>query len=177
MRLSKQTTDAVRILVYCTRERHGLTKVASVAEVTELPRPLALKLVNILSRLGLLETVRGPRGGIRLACNPAEVTLGALVRQLEAFQGPQDGKDGVGEDGLSSFVDDAFEAFLSVLDRHTLADMASRNTSPLLAERPVTPEAGDSEVAGLDPLKPEGVRSRSVAKRLRRDRNAAPQGR
>jgi hypothetical protein len=32
-------------------------------------------------------------------------------------------------------LDDALEAFISVLDKHTLADLASSETSPLLAPR------------------------------------------
>lgn len=144
MRLSKQTTDATKILVMCAQSDGARLKVARVSEALSIPKPLTLKLVNALARLGYLETTRGPRGGIVLAVDPASVTLGRIVGDLEAFAGPDDGEQGADASGdFGTFVGDAFQAFLDVLDRHSLADMArSAQALPMGDTRDAAIDAG-----------------------------------
>lgn len=132
MRLSKQTSDAVKVLVLCARNADTLVKVASVADQIAVTKPLGLKLVNILARLGYLETVRGPNGGVRLARDPETLTLGEVVRDLEAFsmhESPMDpdpdSAAALNRSGLQEYVDDAFRAFLAVLDQQTIAALAN----------------------------------------------------
>jgi Rrf2 family nitric oxide-sensitive transcriptional repressor len=144
LRLSKQTSDAVKILVWCARNDGGLIKVAEIAERTHVTKALGLKLVNLLSRLGYLETVRGPRGGIRLACVPEATRLGDIVRDLETFEMAPSASGMHAADGtlnlppaLEGCVDDAFEAFVGVLNQNTLADLAATGPgASLVAEQP-----------------------------------------
>src|SRR5690606_14712883 len=77
---------------------------------------------------GYLESVRGRNGGIRLARPPAGINVGALIRHTE------DDFDLVGcgscliapACGLTSVLDEALSAFLSVLDSYSLADVLAR---------------------------------------------------
>lgn len=138
VRLSKQTSDAVKILVYCTRTQDDLVKVAEIAERTGVTKALGLKLVNLLSRLKYLETVRGPKGGIRLSCDPETTRLGDVVRDFETFgmatnAAPVDKDSVVLPPALEGCVDDAFEAFVAVLNQNTLADLASAKPSLSIA--------------------------------------------
>ena len=78
--------------------------------------------MHLLSKAGFLASVRGRHGGVRLARPPAKIRIGDVVRGIE-FPA-SDGKGSGGQTGLNQIVDDALEAFISVLDQHTLADMA-----------------------------------------------------
>ena len=122
MKLSKQTTDAVEILVYCVNPETDLVKVGDIAEELGLSRQMALKLSYVLGQAGFVETVRGPKGGIRLTKASREARLGEIVRALELAPLGRSAESSLFE----GYIDDAFEAFLSVLDQHTLADLARR---------------------------------------------------
>lgn len=89
-----------------------------------------LKVVNRLAVLGYVETTRGKAGGARLAKAPAEINVGAVVRQVE----PELGVVPCLRTGeapcviapacrLKRALQGATECFLSELDRYTLADL------------------------------------------------------
>ena len=123
MNLSKQTSDAVQMLACCYRAGDELLKVANIAEELGLTKQMALKLANILSQAGLVETFRGPSGGIRLSEPTRDAALGQIVRLLERAPAQKSAKP---QDQFKGFIDDAFEAFLDVLDRHSLHDIAMK---------------------------------------------------
>lgn len=127
MRLTKQTSDSIKILVLCAQNREDLLKTADLAERIGTTRQVGLKLVNLLARQGYVETVRGPSGGLRLADDVDTQTIGQIVRSLEALEVTQS-DEAASSHGthvrLEAFVDDAFAAFLSVLDKKTIGDLA-----------------------------------------------------
>ena len=122
MKLSKQTSDAVQILAYCHRHNDRLVKVHDIASELKLTKQMALKLTNILSHANMIETVRGPRGGIKLTQTTKNATLGKIVRALEAQ--PTIKNSSEVSLPLNIYIDEAFAAFLEVLDRHLLSDIA-----------------------------------------------------
>lgn len=86
MRLSSMTDYAV--VTMCAAARHcGSARVSAsdLAEETGLPVPTVQKLVSLLSRAGLLRSVRGAGGGLKLARPAAAITLADIV---EAVEGP-----------------------------------------------------------------------------------------
>jgi Rrf2 family protein len=98
------------------------------------------KIVHILVRAGFLKTIRGPHGGVKLSRKPAQIRIGDVVRATETtaieVEGhTAGGRRAGGTTAINRVLDDALEAFISVLDKHTLADLASSETSPLLAPR------------------------------------------
>lgn len=125
MRLNKSTSYAVRILIDCARAGDRLVKVAEFADRLQITQQNAFKIVHLLSKAGFLDSVRGRRGGVRLARPASKIRVGDVVRAIE-FTGLNG--EGVGNHGsLNQIVDDALEAFISVLDQHTLAQMAKAN--------------------------------------------------
>ena len=125
MRVPKQISDAIRILVRCHASVDELIKVAVVAQELGLTKQMALKLSNILRQLKFLDSVRGPNGGIRLSAATKDATVGGVVRALLTRpELSQDAREVVDLDGL---YDEAFEAFLAVLDRQQLQDLADRS--------------------------------------------------
>lgn len=133
MRLNKSTSHAVRILVYCAKSEDELVKVAEIARRLDITQQNTFKIVHLLNKGGFLGSVRGRKGGVRLARPAAKIRVGDIVRSIELSgnEGKAPGQDA----GLNEIVDDALEAFISVLDQHTLADMVAAG-DPLTASAP-----------------------------------------
>ena len=129
MRLNKSTSHAVRILIDCAKSGDRLIKVADIAQRLDITQQNAFKIVHLLSRAGFLASVRGRNGGVRLARPAGKIRVGDVVRSIE-FSGAEN-PEGRGHASLSRLVDDALEAFISVLDQHTLAEMAEAGQSVL----------------------------------------------
>ncbi|BEV02170.1 SUF system Fe-S cluster assembly regulator [Novosphingobium olei] len=86
MRLSSMADYAV--VAMCAAARHcGQARINAprLAEETGLPLPTVQKLVSKLSAAGLLKSVRGLGGGLKLARPAAAITLADIV---EAVEGP-----------------------------------------------------------------------------------------
>ena len=139
MRLTKTTSHAIRILIDCTEADGALVKVADVAQRLDITAVNVFKIVHILARAGFVEPVRGRYGGVKLARRADTIRIGDIVREIEATGMEVAGADGGGKPArreakphLNVIFDDALEAFISVLDQHTLADMAatSRGSEP-----------------------------------------------
>ncbi|MFT3965109.1 MAG: Rrf2 family transcriptional regulator [Sphingobium sp.] len=91
MRLSSLSDQAV-VLMQAASSRCGakgaggsLTSAAELAAATGIHVPTAQKLVSLMTRAGLLASVRGAKGGIRLARPAAAISLADVV---EAVEGP-----------------------------------------------------------------------------------------
>jgi Rrf2 family nitric oxide-sensitive transcriptional repressor len=122
MRLNKSTSHAVRILIDCAKAEGRLIKVAEISERLDITQQNAFKIVHLLSKAGFLSSVRGRHGGVRLARPAAKIRIGDVVRSIETLG--QEAQKEAGRGSLHSIVDDALDAFISVLDQHTLEDMA-----------------------------------------------------
>jgi Rrf2 family nitric oxide-sensitive transcriptional repressor len=126
MRLNKSTSHAVRILIDCAKSESRLIKVADIAERLDITQQNAFKIVHLLSKAGFLTSVRGRHGGVRLARPAVQIRVGDVVRSIETL-GQEEKQSGAS--GLHRIVDDALDAFISVLDQHTLEDMAGASQS------------------------------------------------
>ena len=127
MRLTKSTSHAIRILIDCARAGDRLVKVAELSERLQITQQNVFKIVNLLARAGLIESMRGRNGGVRLARPAAGIRIGDVVRatevtHVEIEDGPRTPRRG---HGVNRILDDALGAFIEVLDQHTLADMAT----------------------------------------------------
>jgi Rrf2 family nitric oxide-sensitive transcriptional repressor len=135
MRLNKSTGHAVRILVHCAKSEDELVKVAEIAHRLDITQQNTFKIVHLLNKGGFLGSVRGRKGGVRLARPAAKIRIGDIVRSIEltGTGGKAPGQDA----GLNEIVDDALEAFISVLDQHTLADMVAAG-QPFITDAPAS---------------------------------------
>jgi Rrf2 family nitric oxide-sensitive transcriptional repressor len=151
VRLTKSTGHAIRILIDCARAGDGLIKVAELSGRLGITQQNVFKIVNLLARAGLIEAMRGRNGGVRLARAAHLIRISDVVRATEVTrvaieEGGQAGPRSRGH-GVNRVFDDALEAFIEVLDRHTIADMlksraptATQRRKPGLAQR--TPASG-----------------------------------
>ena len=86
MRLSSMADYAVVTMSAAARHCGGArTSAAELAGETGLPLPTVHKVVSLLSRAGLLRSIRGAGGGLQLARPAAAITLADIV---EAVEGP-----------------------------------------------------------------------------------------
>jgi len=128
MRITQFTDYSLRLLLHLATRRDRVVTVREVAEFYGISSEHLKKIVRRLSELGYVSTVRGKNGGLRLACEPASINLGALMRDQENLTLLPCGEPGgpacpVSQCKLSGIVDEALGAFLGVLDKKTLADL------------------------------------------------------
>ena len=124
IKLTLQTDYALRVLLHAAVSPDARLAIADVAAKHRISRNHLMKIVNQLASMGLLTTVRGRGGGFSLARDPASITLGEVVRQVEPTLQPADCGNCVlyRGCGLTPILGDAMDAFLGVLDNKSLAD-------------------------------------------------------
>ncbi len=84
-RISKLADYAVVVLAEMAGRGDGLMSAAVIAECTGVSEPTVAKVLKLLSREGVVQSVRGAGGGYRLTCPADEI---AVVDIIEAIEGP-----------------------------------------------------------------------------------------
>jgi Rrf2 family transcriptional regulator, iron-responsive regulator len=132
MRLTRQTNHAIRLLMYCALRGERLSRVGDIASAYAVSELFLFKVLQPLVEAGFVETVRGRHGGIRLRRPAQAITLRAVVEVTEeSFSLAECFETGVsdcplvGECSLNGALHEALEAFLGVLARYTIADLAA----------------------------------------------------
>ena len=130
MRLTLHTDYALRVLMYVGVKRGRVSTIPEIVERFDISKGHVMKVVHHLAQKGYLETIRGKRGGMRLARKPEQINVGAVVRDMEeelGVLGCLQGRKGYCRIEecclLRSAVRDATNAFLATLDRYTLHDL------------------------------------------------------
>ena len=136
MRLTRQSSYAIRTLIYCAVNAPGLSHIADIAKAHAISELFLFKLIKPLVEGGLLETVRGRKGGIRLGRPAAEITLLDTVKltednfaMAECFEGSDITCPLVDSCDLNSALHEALQAFFDVLDSYSIADLADKRRS------------------------------------------------
>ena len=131
MRLTSFTDYGLRMLMRMASAPESAFSTAELAEEFGLSRNHLTKIMQQLARGGIVETRRGIGGGAVLSKDPADIRLGNVVRLLEQGQslvecfGPAGGDCTIdGQCRLKARLRSAEAAFLTDLDRSTLADIA-----------------------------------------------------
>ena len=131
MRLTKQTNYAVRMLMYCaTADEGSLSRVSEIAKAYGVSELFLFKILQPLVEAGLMETVRGRKGGVRLGRKPADITLYDVVRVTEDNFAMAECFDNDAADcplmdscALNAALYKALNAFFEVLQDYTIADL------------------------------------------------------
>lgn len=149
MKLTRQSTYAIRALIYCAVNEPGLSRVADIAKAHAISELFLFKLIKPLVEGGLIETVRGRHGGIRLGRPADQITLLDTVKlteesfaMAECFEGGDVTCPLVSACDLNGALNEALQAFFGVLDSYTIADLSGKRRS--LRDR-----LGLPELAGL----------------------------
>lgn len=129
MRLSSFSDYSLRVLMYLGVHGGRLATAGEIAAAYGISVNHLTKVVNLLGRLGYIETVRGKGGGIRLGREAADISLGEVIRQTENDFALVECFATGGQCQIHAacrlppILDEALAAMFSVLDRYTLADL------------------------------------------------------
>lgn len=147
MRLTRQTNYAIRILMYCAANSERLSRVPEIAGAYSVSELFLFKILQPLVEHGLVETVRGRNGGVRLGRPADEITLLDVVRvteenfaMAECFESDDSECPLVDSCALNEALRKALGAFFEVL--------ASYSVDDLVKTRPVR------SLLGIDDLAP-----------------------
>jgi Rrf2 family nitric oxide-sensitive transcriptional repressor len=132
MQLTYFTDYALRVLIYAAVRPGSRCLTSDVATAFGMSRHHVVKVVNELRHLGYLDTTRGRDGGFALARQPDRIRIGEVVRRtegsmalVECFNRDTNTCPLSPACGLKGVLREAFDAFLAVLDRATLADLVA----------------------------------------------------
>lgn len=130
MRLTRQTNYAIRILMYCAANEGRLSRIPEIAAAYTVSELFLFKILQPLVEHGLVETVRGRNGGVRLGKPAAEINLFDVVRvteenfaMAECFENDATECPLVDSCALNSALREALNAFFGVLERYSIADL------------------------------------------------------
>lgn len=133
MRLTIYTDYALRMLIYLGANGDRLCSIGTIATRYGISKNHLMKVAIELSSQGLIETVRGNGGGIRLAKPPNQISIGKVVRLTESDMHLVGCFDKTGPSCiisshciLKTVLEDALNSFLLVLDNYTLEDILTK---------------------------------------------------
>ncbi|MBK8761150.1 MAG: Rrf2 family transcriptional regulator [Sulfuritalea sp.] len=144
MKLTTFSDYSLRVLMYLALNRERLATIPEIAAAYDISENHLMKVVHQLARSGVIESVRGKGGGVRLAQAPEDIRLGGIVR---ASEGSAPIVECLSDEvsscriapacRLTAVLSRAFDALYATLDEYTLADLVQspRGLRVLLAPR------------------------------------------
>ena len=136
MQLTRYTDYSLRVLLYLTVHADRLVTISEISDAYGISRNHLVKVVHELGGLGFVRTQRGKAGGMELARPAAEINVGDVVRHTEKTLTVVNCNTPLcpirPACELRDLLFDARDAFLAVLDQHTLRDLTERERGPEL---------------------------------------------
>lgn len=136
MRLTRQTNYAIRILMYCAANDDRLSRIADIAAAYSVSELFLFKILQPLVEHGMIQTVRGRNGGVRLGRPATDINLFEVVRvtednfaMAECFENDATDCPLVDSCKLNEALRKALGAFFEVLQSYTIADLAAARPS------------------------------------------------
>ncbi len=133
MRLTTFSDYTLRVLMFLSVERDRLATIPEIAAAYGISENHLMKVVHQLARSGVIESVRGKGGGIRLMRDPAEIRLGQIVRTsegpsaiVECLSDQPETCKIVPACRLAPILVRAFDALYATLDEYSLADLVNK---------------------------------------------------
>jgi Rrf2 family nitric oxide-sensitive transcriptional repressor len=134
--LTKFSDYSLRLLLYLALHQDRTVSIAEVSRAYGVSPHILIKVAQLLINQGLVASVRGRSGGLRLNKPPAAINVGALIRTTETTWDLVECFDRASNTcpiepacGLKGVLKRAQRAFLGALDEHTLADFLPRAPS------------------------------------------------
>lgn len=132
MRLTKQSNYAVRALMYCAANRTGLSRIRDIGNAFGVSEMFLFKILVPVGRSGLLETVRGRNGGVRLGAPADAIRIIDVLRVTEEdFDLTECAREKCAHCPLGTkcvyetALGEAMRAFVKVLESYTIADLVA----------------------------------------------------
>ena len=84
MLVTRETDYAVRCVLYLANDKDRFASVTEISKAMHIPKTFLAKILQRLVRNKIVESIRGMKGGFRIAKKPAEISL---LDVMEAIQG------------------------------------------------------------------------------------------
>ena len=133
MKLTTFSDYTLRVLMFLALSRERLATIPEIAAAYDISENHLMKVVHQLARAGVIESVRGKGGGVRLAREPEAIRLGQIVR---ASEGNAPIVECLSDEAatcriapacrLAAVLSRGFEALYATLDESTLADLVHK---------------------------------------------------
>lgn len=132
MKLTTFSDYSLRVLIYLALEPDRLATIQGIADSYDISENHLMKVVHQLAKRGVVESLRGKGGGIRLAVPAENIRIGKIIRDAE---GDGAAVECFGEHGnckikvnckLAGALSRAFDEFYRSLDQYTLADLVDK---------------------------------------------------
>ena len=148
MQLTKFSDNALRILLHLAAEPGRHLSVRDIAQAQGVSFNHLAKIGQWLAAEGYVKSMRGRGGGMQLAMDPSDISVGTLLRESEASSPLVECQRADGGTcrltpacGLLPVLAEAQEAFFVVLDNISLADVLGRRQSMLKLLKSLHPSA------------------------------------
>ena len=136
MQFTHFTDYSLRTLIYLGAQQSMLATISVVAEQYGISKSHLTKIVHQLANRGYIQTTRGKGGGMRLARLPQLINIGDVVRDMEeninlveCFNAKNQNCPLLPTCILKSVLLEARKNFFDTLDRYTLADLLTNQSS------------------------------------------------
>jgi FeS assembly SUF system regulator len=83
LRLSRLADYGVVLMSQMAGSREPLHNAQTMADATQLPLPTVSKVLSLLARAGLLTTMRGAKGGFKLARSARQISVAEIISALD----------------------------------------------------------------------------------------------
>ncbi|HEY1720498.1 MAG TPA: Rrf2 family transcriptional regulator [Magnetospirillaceae bacterium] len=129
MHLTHFSDYSLRVLIHLGLNAGRQTSIHEIAVAYDISEAHLMKVVHGLAKHGYVASTRGRGGGLKLARPPEQIPIGAVLRDTEDDMALTECFSSgntcpiAGPCGLQSILREALDAFLAVLDRHTLDDL------------------------------------------------------
>lgn len=140
MQLTLHSEYALRVLLYLGAQPGRVVSTREISEAYGISKHHLVRVVQTLGEDGYLRLAPGRSGGIALAREPHAIRLGDVVRKAEPNMRLAECFDPRNNTcvlapvcSLKPVLNEALNAFLSSLNRYTLADLLARGAQRKLA--------------------------------------------
>ena len=136
MHFTRFTDYGLRTLIFLAARPDRLASIGEIATGYRISENHMMKVIQRLGQAGLIETIRGRHGGIRLARPAEKIGLGAVIRATEPELALVDCEAGGGCAILEAcrlrwVMNEAMATMLAVFDRYTIADIIAPTQAAL----------------------------------------------
>ncbi len=83
LRIGKLTDYATVVLAELATHEGSCRSASQVAMASRLENPTVAKILKLLARSGLIESVRGVNGGYRMSAGPESISVASIIRAME----------------------------------------------------------------------------------------------
>lgn len=167
MKLTQYSDLGLRLLMYLALRNGESATIQEASDRFGVSKNHMVKVSHQLTKSGLIESLRGRNGGVRLARAPESISVGEALRAtednfdlVECFGGAKNHCVISGACELSGVLDNALAAFFEVLGKASLADLVKNKK---VIERSLLPWPKMTRVT-FHPraIKPARTRSKAI---------------